>query len=149
MEGDDEETGEVVSIQADEKAMPWVLTQKNERRKSCFVTRAMASIHISTGMQSTAVKPGVKSTRPRHVLWPKNDVGSWHTNHHVNDQEHRLPDMGGAHGRGSTSRGGRTHGGRSTSDREGMELPWHVFAVHHESTASSSQECPTSPLRAV
>ena len=37
-------------------------------------------------------------------------------------------------------------GGGSTTVRAGMELPRHVFGFHHESPASSLQECPASSL---
>lgn len=64
-------------------------TKQNEKRKTCFVTRAMAGIRITSGMQSTAVKTTVSSTRPQRVFWLKNGVGPWHAKRRAKHWGHR------------------------------------------------------------
>lgn len=64
-------------------------TKQNKRRKTCFVTRAMTSLHITSGMQSTAVKTRASSMRPRRVHWPKKGAGPWYANRPENDQGQR------------------------------------------------------------
>lgn len=64
-------------------------TRQNEMKKRHFVTRAMASVQVSSGTQSTALRPGARITRLRRVLWTKNSVGPRHTHHPVNHQGHR------------------------------------------------------------
>nr|XP_047902027.1 uncharacterized protein LOC125179780 [Anser cygnoides] len=63
--------------------------KRNRRRKISSLTRAMASVRVTSGTQSAALKPAATNARPWHVFWTKSAVGPRPANRPANNQGHR------------------------------------------------------------
>ncbi|XP_040404955.1 uncharacterized protein LOC121065891 isoform X2 [Cygnus olor] len=63
--------------------------KRNRRRKISLLTKAMASVHVTSGTQSAALKPAATNARPQHVVWTKNGVGPQPASRPANNQGHR------------------------------------------------------------